>query len=114
MTDRLTLDYGMRFTHHGPQYDTKLQSSNFFPDKWAASKAPLLYLPGCSTGVTPCAATARVAVNPVSGASLGTGSALAIGTIVPSTGVLTNGIIQAGQGIAKENYKEQPMVFGPR
>src|SRR5439155_11598265 len=27
MTDRLTLDYGMRFTHHGPQYDTKLQSS---------------------------------------------------------------------------------------
>jgi hypothetical protein len=114
MTDRFTLDAGMRFTHHGPQYDVKLQASNFFPDQWSSSKAPLLYQPGCSVGTSPCPTANRVAVNPITGASLGTGSALAIGTIVPSTGVLTNGIIQAGKGIAKENYEEQPMVFGPR
>ena len=33
-------------THQGPQYDTKLQSSNFFPDKWSASQAPQLYNAG--------------------------------------------------------------------
>ena len=46
--------------------------------------------------------------------SLGAGSSFAIGTIVPNTGVLTNGIIQAGHGIAKENYVEDSLVFGPR
>ncbi len=111
---KLTLDAGMRFTHHGPQYDTKLQASNFFPEKWSASKAPLLYTPGCSVSTSPCPAASRVALNPTTGASLGLGSALAIGTIVPNTGVITNGIIQAGQGIAKENYVEKPLVLGPR
>jgi hypothetical protein len=113
---RLTLDYGMRFTHHGPQYDTKGQASNFFPDKWSASRAPVLYVPGCSVaiGAAGCAAANRVAVNPLTGVSLGSGSALAIGTIVPGTGVLTNGIIQAGKGIAKENYIEPALVYGPR
>ena len=33
---------------------------------------------------------------------------------MPNTGVLLNGIIQAGNGIAKENYIEQSLVFGPR
>ena len=111
VTNRLTLDIGMRFTHHGPQYDIKQQASNFFPDQWSASAAPLLYRPGCAS---PTGACTRVAIDPRTGASLGPGSALAIGTIVPGTGVLTNGIIQAGKGIAKENYKEDPLVFGPR
>ena len=52
ITDKLTLDYGMRFTHQGPQYDTKLQSSNFFSDKWSRANAPLLYVPGCSVSTT--------------------------------------------------------------
>jgi len=114
MTNKLTLDAGMRFTHHGPQYDVNLQSSNFFPDQWSSSKAPLLYQPGCSVNVSPCPAASRVAINPVNGTSLGTGSAAGIGTIVANTGTITNGIIQAGKGIAKENYKEDPLVFGPR
>ena len=38
------------------------------------------------------------------------GSSVAIGTIVPNTGTLLNGIIQAGNGIAKENYTEQSLV----
>ena len=32
---RLTLDYGLRFTHQTPQYDSLLQASNFFPDRWS-------------------------------------------------------------------------------
>jgi hypothetical protein len=109
---RLTLDLGMRFTHHGPQYDVKQQASNFFPDQWSASQAPKLYVPGCASGSGP--GCPRVAVNPDTGASLGAGSSVVIGTIVPNTGNLLNGIIKAGDGIAKENYKEQSLVFGPR
>ncbi len=112
VNSRLTLDLGMRFTHHGPQYDVKQQASNFFPDQWSASRAPLLYVPGCASGSG--AGCPRVAVDPRTGASLGAGSSVAIGTIVPNTGTLLNGIIQAGNGIAKENYIEQSMVFGPR
>ena len=112
MNSRLTLDLGMRFTHHGPQYDVKQQASNFFPDQWSASQAPQLYVPGCASGSG--AGCPRVAVDPRTGASLGAGSSVAIGTIVPNTGKLLNGIIQAGNGIAKENYKEQSLVFGPR
>ena len=51
---------------------------------------------------------------PRTGTSLGPNTAVAIGTIVPNTGTLLNGIIQAGNGIAKENYVEDPLVFGPR
>jgi hypothetical protein len=103
----------MRFTHHGPQYDQYLQSSNFFPEKWSAAQAPKLYAPGCSTVIpaTGCVTANRVALNPLTGVSLGAGSSVAIGTIVPNSGVLLNGIIQAGHGIAKENYIEDPLVF---
>ena len=51
VNSKLTLDFGMRFTHHGPQYDVKQQASNFFPDQWSAGKAPLLYAPGCASGI---------------------------------------------------------------
>jgi hypothetical protein len=116
LSTKLTLDAGMRFTHHGPQYDTKQQASNFFPDQWSASKAPLLYTPGCSVAIGPtgCPSANRVAINPATNTSLGPGSFVAIGTTVPNTGVLANGIIQAGHGIAKENYKEPNMALGPR
>ena len=49
-SNRLTLDYGMRFTHQQPQYDQFLQMSNFFPDQWSAAAAPPLYVPGCNNG----------------------------------------------------------------
>ena len=54
MNERLTLDYGMRFTRQQPQYDQFQQMSNFFPDKWSSSSAPLLYLSGCNNGATVC------------------------------------------------------------
>ena len=113
VTGRLSLDYGMRFTHHGPQYDRKLQASNFFPEKWSLASAPVLYQPGCANGVTTAGCTV-VAVNPQTGVSLGTGSALAVGTIVPGSGNVANGFVQQGQGIAKENYKESFLSLGPR
>ena len=38
MTNRLTLDYGMRFVHQQPQYDQFDQESNFFPNSGTARK----------------------------------------------------------------------------
>src|SRR5581483_4724137 len=35
VNNKLTLDYGLRFTHQQPQYDSNLQASNFFTDKWS-------------------------------------------------------------------------------
>ncbi|MEO7273565.1 MAG: hypothetical protein ABIX28_24150, partial [Vicinamibacterales bacterium] len=112
--NQLTLDYGLRITHQGENYDTKLQTSNFFPDQWSASAAPRLYTPGCAVAVTPCPTASRVAVNPITGVSLGPNTAVAIGAIVPNSGNRLNGIVAAGDGIAKENYKWPDIGFGPR
>ena len=51
VNSRMTLDYGIRFTHQQPQYDQFLQMSNFFPDQWSAGERR------CCTW--PAAATAR-------------------------------------------------------
>ncbi len=114
VNSRTTLDYGLRFTYQQPQHDSLLQASNFFVDRWSTGAAPLLYRPGCTVSASPCPSANRVAVNPSSGASLGPGSALAIGTLVANSGDLTNGIVQAGDGIAKENYTWSTIVVAPR
>ena len=54
----------MRFVHQGPQYDINNTMSNFFPDKWQASQAPVLYVAGCSNGATVCSGNARNAMDP--------------------------------------------------
>ncbi len=112
---KLTLDMGLRFVHNGPQYDSRAQLSNFFPEKWQASQAPQLFQPGCAVAnQNPCAAANRVAINPVTGASLGVGTSSIIGNVVPNTGNSLNGIVVAGKGIDKANYAEPFLVFGPR
>ena len=116
---RLTLDYGLRFTHQQPQYDQFQQMSNFFPDQFKLGAAPTLYIAGCSNGATVCSGNTRVAMNPVNGQILvlpnSATSSAAIGTPVPGTGnAATNGIIQAGQGISKYGYTWPKLVVGPR
>jgi hypothetical protein len=118
VNDRLTLDYGLRFTRQQPQYDQFLQMSNFFADEWSASGAPMLYLSGCNNGATVCTGNARNAVDPRTGQILtapgAANTAAAIGTVVPNTGNLTNGIHQAGDGIADTSYLWPKLVVAPR
>ena len=64
VNNQLTLDYGVRFVHAQPQYDSLLQSGNFLPDKWSQADAPILYVAGCANGVSPCTGTNRQAMNP--------------------------------------------------
>jgi len=115
---RLTLDYGVRFTHQQPQYDQFLQMSNFFPNEWSLANAPLLYLSGCSNGAVVCSGNLRNAVDPRTGqivtAPGAANSAALIGTVVPGTGNLTNGIHKAGDGIADTSYVWPKLVVGPR
>ena len=92
VNNRLTLDYGIRFTHQQPQYDQFNQTSNFFPDMWSSSNAPVLYVAGCSNGAATCAGTNfRNAMDPRNGQIVlpPTGAAntsVLIGTPIPNVG----------------------------
>jgi hypothetical protein len=118
VNNRLTLDYGVRFTRQQPQYDQFLQMSNFFPDQWSLGAAPVLYISGCNNGATVCSGNARNAVDPRTGQILtapgAANTAAAIGTVVPNSGNLTNGIIQAGNGIADTSYVWPKLAAAPR
>jgi hypothetical protein len=117
VTNRFTLDYGLRFTHQQPQYDSNGQASNFFIDRFSLARAPRLYTAGCVGGANPCIganAANRRAFNPVTGQLLGPGTAALIGQIVPGSGDLTNGIVLAGNGISKYNYEWPVLAVAPR
>jgi hypothetical protein len=114
LSNRFTLDYGLRFVHLQPEYDKYMQASNFFPEQWKASAAPALYQPACPNNVYPCATTARQAMNPVTGQLLGTGTSGLIGQAVPNTGSTTNGIVQQGKGIADTNFLYPTLKVAPR
>jgi len=115
---RLTLDYGMRFTRQQPQYDQFQQMSNFFPELWSVADAPVFYIAGCSNGAATCSGNVRNAMDPrtrqiltIPGAA---NTQAAIGTPIPGSGNLLNGIRRAGDGIAKTGYEWPAMAFGPR
>jgi hypothetical protein len=116
--DRLTVDYGIRFTRQQPQHDRFQQMSNFFPEQWSASQAPLLYVSGCSNGARTCSGNTRNAMDPRTGQILTAPGAAntqaAIGTPIPNSGNLLNGIQRAGDGIAKTGYVWPTLVVGPR
>jgi hypothetical protein len=114
VTNRLTLDYGLRFVHQQPQYDSSLQASNFLPDRYSLDSAPVLYVAGCANGTYPCSGTNRQAMNPLTGEFLGPNSTLAIGAVVPNSGDPTDGIFLSGQGIAKTTYTWPALAVAPR
>jgi hypothetical protein len=119
VTNRLTLDYGVRLTRQGPQYDKFQQMSNFFPDRWSLANAPLLYVAGCSNGATVCSGNTRNAMHPVTRQIIAPPAGVAntqvlIGTPIPGSGNPLNGIVQAGDGISKTGYTWPGLVIGPR
>jgi hypothetical protein len=114
VNSRMTLDYGVRFTHQGPQYDKNQNMSNFFPEQWNTSQVQTLYVPGCLGGAATCASGSVVAKDPRSGQLLGANTSAAVGTPIPNSGNPLNGIRQAGDGIAKTGYTWPAIVVGPR
>jgi hypothetical protein len=67
LSGRMTIDYGIRFTHQQPQHDQFLQMSNFFTSQWNTSQAQVLYQAGCLSGATLCSGNDKNARNPVTG-----------------------------------------------
>ena len=112
ISNKLTLDYGLRFVHQQPQYDKLGQASNFLPDEWQAGSAPVLYLAGCAA--QPCTGANRQALDPRTNTLLGPNTALAIGTLVPGSGNTTNGLFLSGHGIAKTTYTWPALRVSPR
>ena len=119
VNSRLTLDYGLRFTHQQPQYDQFLQMSNFFPDQWSLEPGAAA-LPGRLQQRRDrlLRATRAMPIDPRTGqivtAPGAANSAALIGTVVPNTGNLTNGVKQAGNGIADTSYVWPTLAVGPR
>ena len=116
VTPHLTLDYGLRFVHQSPVENLRNESSTFVPQNYKASAAPALYVAGCSgvIGSGGCPAANRVAINPLTGASLGSGSYAEIGTIVQGTGSATNGIISQSSTNSGCCYSQPALNLAPR
>ncbi len=122
VTNRLTLDYGMRFYWIQPQFDEDLQAANFLPERFNPADAAQLYRPICLNNLATCAAGSanRRAVDPrllVGGftpTAANTIDGAYVGRLVPNTGKLTNGIVQAGAGLEKGTFKNRGVHFAPR
>ena len=81
-------------------------------------QAPVLYVPGCNNGAATCSGNALNAKDPRNGQILTAPGAAntqaAIGTPIPGSGNMLNGIRRAGDGIAKTGYTWPAIVVGPR
>jgi hypothetical protein len=96
-TARLTIDYGLRVEHHGAVYESRGENSGFDPQLWDPKQAPLLYQPICKTGVPgnqACSAANQAAFDPRNPSVLLSRSF--IGTTIPGTGRIDNGMWQNG------------------
>ena len=117
MSSHLTLDYGLRFVHQLPQFDGYHKNANFIPEKWELAQASRLFEPACVTGTT-CTGNNRRAKNPVTGEIV---NVAALGTIVPNTGDIQNGVYGTGnygfpnEGvIADTSYLYPTLGYAPR
>jgi hypothetical protein len=114
---RLTVDYGVRFTHSGGYYDARKSTAGFYEPSWNRANAPLLYRPVCTTGVRgdqTCAANNQRAIDPRNPSALL--PAAFIGNLVPGTGSQINGMVADGHPDMRpgEYFNYAPIVAAPR
>jgi len=113
---RWTLNYGLRIGYHTPFFQVDNQGSNFDPTRFDPAKAPLLYLPFCVGGnpaTAACSTANRRAMDPRNGQLL-TNTNL-VGTFVPGTGDLANGMVLASDPSAPSGFRKTRAVdFEPR
>jgi hypothetical protein len=106
VTNRLTLDIGVRFTWALPQSPNNDNAGNFVPYLYNPSKAAALYTPAVVNGQ-------KVTINPITGAVV-TPAVLA-GLLVPNTGDPMNGIITpTTPGYPRAMVYSQGVLAAPR
>ena len=89
VTNRLTLDYGVRMMHNGSTQDQSHYSAQFLPSAYSAANRPVLFTPNCAVApATPggaCSAANQQAINPLNGQVY---PSSAIAQVVPGTNVI--------------------------
>ena len=111
VTQKLTLEYGMRFYWVQPQYDKALQTSAWNPGLYDAASRAVLRTAGVDSNGN------RVSINPITGEA---GPAALIGSIVNNgkgfvNGVYANGMGQAGKnGYPKGLMQDRGIQYAPR
>ncbi len=101
---KLTLDYGVRLVHESPVKDNANYVSEFYPQLWNASQAPLLYQQGSLNGKSE-------AYNPLTGQY--TYPSL-IGTMIPGQGNYLDGMHVDGLTGNGNFYNLAPLGAAPR
>ncbi|HTM23607.1 MAG TPA: carboxypeptidase regulatory-like domain-containing protein [Vicinamibacterales bacterium] len=102
---RLTVDYGMRFLWYTPYFQANKKTAAFVPDRYDPAKAPRLYYPALVNGKS-------VALDRVTGQVL---DKVYVGTFVPGTGVIGNGMVTAADPNYPRGFRDQqPVLLEPR
>jgi hypothetical protein len=105
-TRRLTLNYGLRFQYFTPWHQANGVGLNFLPSAFDPAKAVQLYQPVLNAQGQP------VAKNPLTGELLPAGF---IGSIVPGSGDLNNGLVAANAAGVPQGFIYNPgVLYGPR
>jgi hypothetical protein len=101
----LSLDYGVRFYHDMPQYDSRLQLSSFSPDAFNAATAPTLLRPVKLNGT-------NYAQDPLTGTLYSNGL---VGTFAPGRGDPADGMLIGGKnGVPKGLFTVPWVTAAPR
>src|SRR5262249_40932547 len=104
-SSKLTLDYGIRLLFYTPYSQANMRTAAFVPDRYDPKKAPRLYYPAVIGGKS-------VAFDPVTGQVL---DQVYVGTFVPGTGVIGNGMVTADDPTYPRGFRERetPMAQPP-
>ena len=109
VSQRVTLDLGMRFVHIGPTYVAGQQVAYFDPNAYVPSQAPKLYEPVCPGNAPTCSGATRQARNPLTGQILNN---TYIGKLVPGSGDFFNGMVVADGTVP--TYRNNTFYPSPR
>ena len=123
LTQRLTLNVGLRAYYVQPQYDQGGSTSNFLPELYDAAQAQHVFMPSKlnGTNVLIDSVTKQVVWTPTMvGSSCNYPAAQAYsicqGKLIPGIGSVSNGLVQTGQVPFNNPYlmKVPPIFFAPR
>jgi hypothetical protein len=103
VTEKLTLEYGLRFYWIQPQYDQALQTAAWNPGLYDPAAAGVLMQAALDAGGK------RIAVNPITGQ---TGPAALIGSLVNTGKGFVNGLYANGMGLAGKNGYPKALIDG--
>jgi hypothetical protein len=103
-SDRLTLDYGLRFYYLTPQWDVSGLASNFIPENFVKSAAVRLFQPAVVDGV-------RVGYDARTNTVV---NSAFIGRVVPGSGNRFQGAAQGGNGIDETLTDGSKFRLSPR